>query len=374
MTRLDRYVFLSWAQVFALALGAVLGVLVLAEVQNDLPDLLEAGASASESLRYFIILIPSFLPSVLPLALLVSLLFTLGQLQHHEEITAMRAAGLGLGRISRTLWLAGFALAGLLFWLNAEVVPRSVEEAREIKNRYQFAQQLAAGRAAEEIGLHHNLTFFAHRDGRLWFLNRFNDFTYRAYGVTVSLLAEDGRETTRLAAAEGFFDERQGHWTLLNGRETSFNAAGQPVRSLPFEHQEFTELREDPELMKFLEKKPQDLSLLQLRQVITALRADEDPRVSAYNVQYFQNLFTPASCLVVVGLAVPFALRGGRTNPLVGVSQVMGWFLVYYCLIVGFDLAGSAQQLPPALAAALPNLIIGTLAGWLLLRAGRPTQ
>ena len=103
VTLIDRYVFSEWVKAFSLTLGATLGILVLEDLYDDLPDFLGYGAGGSEILTYYLVLLPSFLPSVIPLSLLVSILFSLGGQHGRNEVIAMRACGLSLFRLSRSL-------------------------------------------------------------------------------------------------------------------------------------------------------------------------------------------------------------------------------------------------------------------------------
>ena len=119
MSLIDRYVFKEWAVGFALTLGVIVGILILQNMYDSLPDLLDVGASVSEVCYYYTLSLPAYLPAILPIAFLVSLLFSLGTQHRNNEIIAMRASGASLLRISRSLWLAGLALSGLLFYLTA---------------------------------------------------------------------------------------------------------------------------------------------------------------------------------------------------------------------------------------------------------------
>jgi lipopolysaccharide export system permease protein len=309
---------------------------------------------------------------VLPVALLVSLLFTLGQMHRQHETTALLAAGVGIGRMTRVLWLAGLLLGGVLFYLNARLVPWSVEEARRIRDSHRFASELATVANEDEVGLLYNLTFNHHRERRLWFLNRFNEYNYRAFGITVSELDAQGRELRRTMAGEGWYEERPGCWTLLRGRKLEFDpVSGEVVRSLAFANERFAHFTEPPDLMKFLEKRPKDLSLYELGAIVAALDPREDPRAKAYAVQYYGVLFNPLSCLLVVGFAVPFALSGVRTNPFVGVAKASGLFGLYYVAVQAGDILGRGG-LDPLWAALLPNGLALAAAVWFYRRAQFP--
>ena len=60
----------------------------------------------------------------------------------------------------------------------------------------------------------------------------------------------------------------------------------------------------------------------------------------------------------MVGIAVPFALAGVRTNPMVGVSKAMGFFAIFYVLMSIASIFGERQIIPAMLAAWIPNLVM----------------
>lgn len=211
MSLLDRYVLKEWVVAFVLTLGVVVGVLVLQNMYDSLPDLLSSNATGPEILFYYMLSLPAIWPTVLPITFLVSLLFSLGTLHRNNEVIAMRATGASLFRISRSLWVAGFALSGLLFYLTAEVVPMTVERARTfIDNLSYTAKEKKQDVDAREVGLLHNLGFDNRKEGRLWFMNRFSERAWLAIGVNVHTRTADGIEVLRVSAEEGFYDEVKG--------------------------------------------------------------------------------------------------------------------------------------------------------------------
>ena len=130
MSLIDRYVLKEWLIAFALTLGVIVGILILQNMYDSLPDLLDTDASFKQILFYYSLALPTYLPAILPIALLVSLLFSLGTLHRNNEIIAMRASGADLMRISRSLWVAGLLLSLLLLYLTSSVIPKAVEQSR----------------------------------------------------------------------------------------------------------------------------------------------------------------------------------------------------------------------------------------------------
>lgn len=369
MSLIDRYVLKEWLIGFALTLGVIVGILILQNMYDSLPDLLDANARVEQILFYYSLALPTYLPAILPIALLVSLLFTVGTLHRNNEIIAMRASGASLFRISRFLWVAGLLLSMLLLYLTASVIPRAVEASRTFLDNLEFASD-EANLDAREVGLLYNLGFDNRKDGRLWFMNRFSERAWLGLGVNVHTRDASGQELSRISASEAYFDNTQGHWVFIDGRELLLDPeTGDPLRALSFEEKKFADFDEDPTLMLALHKEPNELSLNELRRIIETVPPEENPAVRAYLVRYFSLLAAPFSCLVVVGIAVPFAVSGVRTNPMIGVSKAMGFFALFYVLISIASIVGERQIIPAILAAWIPNLVMLAMSVRLFVKA-----
>lgn len=369
MTLIDRHILREWLSILGLVLAATLGLLVMHSLYDELEDLLREGAASGEIVTYCAVKVPGFLATLLPLCLLVSLLYALGRLHHGNEITAMRAAGLGLGRITRSVWVAGVVFCGLVWWLNSSVVPWSVEESRQLRETLQVRQELAT-KEAQQVGARMAVTFDNVDAGRLWFINRYSQFTRRAYGVTISELDARGRETTRVLAREAWRDETKGGWVLRDGRILTFDvASGEQLNPKTFRELIRADFDEDPALMQVYDAKPESLSLFELRRVIRHHQESGSPKALAYELRYASVMAETLMPLVIIAFAVPFAVAGVRVNPAVGVSKALGLFVVYFvALRVGMVLGGRGV-LSPMLAALLPHLALLGAGGWAWARA-----
>ena len=369
MSLIDRYVFKEWFVGFALTFGVVLGILILQNMYDSLPDLLQRGAGVEAIVFYYALSLPTYLPSILPITLLVSILFTLGSLHRNNEITAMRASGVGIFRISRSLWVAGFVLSLFLLYMTASVLPLAVERSRTFFDNLEYAA-MEDSRDARELGLLYNLGFDNRTEGRLWFMNRFSERAWLGLGVNVHTRDENGRELGRISAAEAYYDDTQAHWVVLDGRELLIDpVTGDPLRVQSFKEKIYEDFHEDPSLMLALHKEPKELSLNELRRIIETLPPKENPNVQAYLMQYFTLLAAPFSCLVVVGIAVPFAISGVRTSPMIGVSKAMGFFALFFVLVSVTAILGERQIISALLAAWIPNLAMLALSMGLFVKA-----
>lgn len=363
----DRYILREWLKIFGLSIAVTLGLLVLNDMYANFGDMMDFQAGLPQMLLYYAVLLPSFVPVVLPIALLLSLLFSLGNLHRNNEFVALRACGFSMGRITVTIWISAAVLSALLLLMNARVVPWSVEQSRRMWENMEFAR-LAETREEDRVGLTTALTFDNRRDNRLWFMNRFSELSYRGFGVNVHKLDAQRRELERIAAREAHFDDYREEWVFLEGRRLVMNPEdGEVIRSVPFDQLVDDDLHETPRTMILFSKRPRDLSLREIRQVLDLID-DENPQGAAFAVRYYGILAGAFSGLIIVGLAVPFATTGVRVNPMVGTSKALGLFLLYYLLENIARITGERELLHPIAAAWLPGAFMALLALWLLWR------
>jgi len=358
----------EWLQILGLVLAATCGLLVVQVLYDDFRSLRELGARGWVLWRYLGVTLPSFLAVVLPVALLISLMYALGKLHRANEITAMRAAGVGFMRLTAPVWCVGVLCCGLSWWLNTTVVPWSVEESRSLRDELVF-QRDAKSLTPDRVGAAYSVAFDNARERRMWFFNRFSRFTKHGYGVEVSELDGKRRETSRLIAAEAWQDAAGKGWVFKNGRELTFAAAtGELLGSVPFAEKTMPAYREDPQLMLLIDRRPVELSLHELRELVGFLEREGNPKSVPYAVRFFGLIADTVVPLLVIAMAIPFAVTGVRVNPAVGVSKSIGLFFLYYLMTNIASSLATKQIVDPAVAAWLPNVGMAGLALWLFAR------
>lgn len=372
---IDRHILKEWLKIFLMALCAMAGMLLISSIYNDLQDMLQWEVPTLEVVEFFFMTTVGFLPVVIPVSLLVSLLFILGHFHKNQELTAWRAAGLGIFRITRSLWGAGAALSLLMLFLNATFVPYATERTTRIVQKYD-----KSGKSGEFI--------FYNNVGarRIWLISNFKSSTGEARNVNIYEFDAKSRLKREIAAATGVYDESAGTWTLADGREMEWRepAAGGP----PSSQKTFDKLAgaaadddgnakplrtltpeaypENPRLMLLASKKPGDLSLPEIGELLDRSGGNaSEAQLAEYSVYYNSILASPFCCLIVVGIAIPFAVAGVRTNPMVGVSKSIGLFAAYFLLTNIFNALGSGLWLPSVVAAWAPNVLLFVYAVWL---------
>ena len=120
--------------------------------------------------------------------------------------------------------------------------------------------------------------------------------------------------------------------------------------------------------MLLIDRKPTHLSIWELRELVSYLEVEKSPKLALYAVRYYSLIADVIGPLIVIAIAIPFAVSGVRVNPAVGVSKSIGLFFLYYILTSFSTSLASRGYVSPAVAAWLPHGGMAVLAVWLFAR------
>ena len=87
-----------------------------------------------------------------------------------------------------------------------------------------------------------------------------------------------------------------------------------------------------------------------------------------YAVRYYGLIADVLGPLIVIAIAIPFAVAGVRVNPVVGVSKSIGLFFLYYVLTSFATTLGAKGYVAPVVAAWLPHGSMAVVAIWFFAR------
>ena len=103
----DRYLFRELITPLAFCLGAFLVVGVSLFFKEELNTIQEHKLNLLETAAYCATSLPEFFVVVLPILLLLSMLYALTHHARHNELTALRAAGVSLWRLCAPYFVTG---------------------------------------------------------------------------------------------------------------------------------------------------------------------------------------------------------------------------------------------------------------------------
>jgi lipopolysaccharide export system permease protein len=373
---LDRHVLTETAVAGGAATGAFVFVMVAGNLLNQVSSAIASGrVSGWEGLELIALLIPGVLPYALPLGLLTGVLLAFGRMGSQQELTAMKAGGLSLGRIARPALLLAAALALLSAWLNLEVAPDANTEYRRLlvgSAKDNPASVIVPGQLNRQFpGM---VIRASARDGEvlrdfwLWRVDDRGRLVQTVHAREARLaraVSKAGEGVLRITLTDARLDTRPaGDQTFL--QPSSFATADTSTLEFPASG-----------IFKDGENFQRKLRWLTTQELLVAIERGWDVAAGAdaatlergrmvAKTQLMAHLASAFSVFSLAFLAVPLAVRVGRAETFVNAAIALAIALTYYLLT---SMAGYVKDpaYRPDLLVWLPNLVVITL-GWFLLR------
>ena len=353
----DRYLVREYVTFMGIGLAVAAALFIVIDLLKTLDKYLRVKPPLVYILEHFAYRLPAALHDGLPVVMLVATIFLFLTLSRYHELTALKAAGVSLYRVSAPVLGVGLVVAigaGLFQELALPVLNERGEEVDRVKIRGQAPRHLQSRQRL----------WVRSADTRFYRVELLNPGTNDLYGVTILELDREFRLTGRL-------DARRAHWTaggweLSDGAYREIGPEGK-VQTVAFGLTAL-DLKEELEDFLRIQKPVSTMSFWELRDYIGQLEA-AGFQIRKYLVELYSKLSFPLVNLVMVLVAIPFALQSPRGGRLVGIGLaivIMAGYLVVHYVALAF---ARADLLPPLIAAWTANVIFVGIGVSLLLRA-----
>ncbi len=362
MKLIDRYLLREYLAVLAYCLVAFVSIVVIFDLFEHLTVFLDRRPSWREIAVYYgYVVAPSF-EYMAPTSLLLGTLYTLWQFTRHNEITAMRAGGIGLWRIVTPFLCVGLAFSILTAVVKETVTPRA---SRWIAEFLEGPDDMSS--VMKDLAHYNTL------GRRLWLIGGIDlDRPEQLKTVKVTQERPDGTRQSEIQA--GRAEWLDGQWWLFSPVERRYNEADDPMGpAAPLGPTIDSAVQLD-----FFDERPSDFAdevidwdFLSSRAIWRYLK--RHPNISPQDKAHrelllHQRMAMPWACLVITLMAIPAGLRGGRRGVLGGVILTVALFFAFYaCMQVGRYLA-MRQTISPWLGAWLSNIVFTLSGGMLAIR------
>jgi len=377
---LDRHVLTETAVAGGAATGAFVFVMVAGNILTQVSNAIASGrVTGWEGLELVGLLFPGVLPYALPLGMLTGVLMAFGRMSSQQELTAMKASGRDLGRIALPALLLAGGLALLSAWLNLEIAPYSNTEYRRLlvgSAKDNPASVIVPGKLNRQFpGM---VIRAAERDGEvlrdfwLWSVDDHGRLTQTIHAREARLaraVSDKGEGILRVTLTDARLEKRQAGDENF-ARPSSFTTAGTTQLEFPA-----SGIFKDGENFQ---RKLRWLTTSELLEAIDkgwqvapdATRKEKERGQMVAMTQLMAHLAGAFSVFSLAFLAVPLAVRVGRSETFVNAAVALGVALSYY-LLTSMAAYVKDPDLRPDLLIWVPNLLVVGLAWFLLRRASR---
>ncbi|OIQ01722.1 MAG: hypothetical protein COS82_10910 [Zetaproteobacteria bacterium CG06_land_8_20_14_3_00_59_53] len=346
MPALFRWIFVGCLGRIGATLATLVAIFLIAEA-FDKARYLGHGLDGNMLLEYLILKIPFMISEFMPVVVLLATSIMLIELSRHQELVAMRAAGLGVNKVVVPLMAAAAIVALGTFVVSEWVTPATNQRLDKI----------------ERVNIHH-LPDTA--KGIQWLKDGQHFFRLQALGNNVfqlTMLKTDAQghwlerlEADRATYANGTWHMDHVHISRPGG--DNLNLSSEKHLQVAASVGPDTADPPEPRHMRFFE-------LMHYAQNLQrAGLADAGFRFTLH-----RKISVPLSCLIMVLLSVALCMHlGGRLGTASwGIVAAIGLGIGSYVMGTATQLLTMADYLPAGFSAWLPDMMTLGFAGFLLL-------
>lgn len=367
MLILDNYVLRRFVGLLALILSSFLVLTLVFTFFELLSDIMRNKISWFMVGTYLLNEIPSMLYLITPLSVLLAVLVAFGLMQRTNEITAMKATGISIYRTLVPILGIAALLAGGLFLLDQWYLPYANKRVETLRNAIKGKPAQTYLRPSKWIFGESSGTAGQQDLRRIYYYEFYEPERNEFGGISsFELDPHTFQITKRVYAARAHWGESLHKWVFERGWQRSFD--GDTVTDFrQFEVSTFPEVNEPPSYFKKEVHQSQEMNYEELRNYIHDLQ-QRGFDVVRLRVQLQKKIAFPLITLVMAVLALPFALSAGRRGALTGVAVALLITVGYYVTAGLFEAMGNVSQLPPLVAAWMPDVIFGLVGGYMILK------
>jgi lipopolysaccharide export system permease protein len=350
-------------------LGVFTFVLLVARSLKVLSELLvNRHVGLTVVVQFVGLLLPYVLSFSLPMAMLATVLLVFGRMSADHEITALRASGIGLGRVAAPVLMLAVGLAGVCLYVNTTLAPLC---------RFEFRTLFLRLGTENPMALLEEGTYIKDFPGYVVYIGKKNAdsvedillYTLDDAGQVVSSVrARRGTVTSNAADRKLMLDLQDVRGDIRDPKDpTNIRKIrpGSTAARYPVE----LDMSQAYRQMRAARTLP-DLSFGELREEIARLRGIGVYPAAAL-MEAHQRVAGAVACVAFTLLGIPLGIKTSRRETSIGIALSLGLALIYYVTVVVANTLKTKPYLFPEAVLWAPNLIFQVMGIWLLWRVSR---
>ena len=360
MKVLDRYLVRELFVPILYSSVSLVFLILVSDVFNNLDELLRHHLPLKIILRYYASLVPYAFCQTIPWATWLATLFLLIDFSFHNEIMAMKAAGLKIGTIVKPIFFVGFLVGILNFLVADRLMPQNLKTAKEIHEIY-IERDKERDKNKPRDKIFHDVTYYSEGD-KLYYFRTFSIQKKEVEGVVVLWLGnKENSKRQKVVAKRGVWKKRG--WEMEGVTEYEMNSRGRVLgEPQTFPKKIYPEMRFSPEDLITASSEGSFLTYNGLKNQIRKLK-ENGVQVISENVDLHSRLSAPWQGLVMMMVTVPLIARtANRRLIALHVLFCVALIFIYHVTGAVSVALGKAGRLFPFVSVWAGNLIFGGLA------------
>ncbi|MCK4428661.1 MAG: LptF/LptG family permease, partial [candidate division Zixibacteria bacterium] len=354
-------------------------IFLVVDLVEHLDTFIDKHATFFTIFKYYFYYTPYIIVLSLPVAMLLSCLFSLGQLAKHNELMAMKSAGISLYRMLLPLFVLSFLISLITIVFGGSIVPFTYQKMMEVKT-------VEIGRETKERKFLHRNIFVQGEDGTIFHLDVYNSKKKTGSGVLVQKFEKNRLKEEIQAKKMNWIGNG---WLFEDGTERIFtDPSSEPAvpeesvlpESATLDRQTGVEkyetfdrllkldLKIKPEAFARRQKKPDEMGYFELSDYVK-IKKRSGQVVAKETTDLYLKISFPFVNFIIVLFGAPLAANPKRSGVAIGFAISLFISFVYYTLIRMGQSFGYSEKLPPLLAVWSANILFAILGTILLIKA-----
>lgn len=348
MLLLNRYILTQFIRIFGTVTAGFVAIYILIDFFEKIDKFMEAGKPLSLVFKFFLLSIPFIIDQLGPVLILLSGVITIGLLNHHHELTALKAGGIPLRAIIKPV-LTGGLLCTLLFLIMAQwLLPATISSTNTIW--YENVKGMVP------LGIFRNGRYYYKGHDGFYSFARPNPRQTVFLNFSYSSWTEPYNLNTLISAESAEWKDPE--WVFHNG-QTQVRTGKSTYQTTLFTEKKIS-LAETPNDFFIPEYEASELSITALYQRIHKQRMQEE-KVKAWADFYSRISYTLLGLpLLLLGLPVLLISyqKWGRDLS-IAIPASCGLAFVVWGLWGALQSLARADYINPLLAAVIIHLLFG---------------
>ncbi len=345
---IDAYVLNGFVFYFVMVLAALVLLTEVFTFFELVSDMIKNQIAMSKMLDYLYNLAPKLIYDETPLSVVMASLICFTVLTKNNEVTAFKAGGISVHRLTAPVLFAAAVISTLLFAFDHYYIPganRRQEALRSEIKKKPIQTYLRPDRQWV-YGMGPRIYNYRYLDPREAIMSKVNIYEFGG---------RDFRLVHQISADRAMWEPNLKTWIFVKGLSNITDAHNNEHPAL-FEESSFKELVEPPSWFVKEEKQYKEMNFQELARYIRELKASGLDTIRL-QVQYHKKFAVPLFALIMAVLSTPFAFVAGTRGAMTGVGISLCITIAYFTVGTLFEQIGNLNQLPPAMAAWSPDVI-----------------
>jgi lipopolysaccharide export system permease protein len=341
MKILDRYIAAAVVTGTLVALLIVVGLDIFFNVIAQLDNVGRENYTLLTMIQFVALITPQSMYELFPMAALLGSLMGMGGLSANSELVAMRASGLSIWRIIRSVLQVGVLMLIVAVFVGEVVAPVAERQGQQLRT----------------AAMNRSVSFLSSRG--LWvrdedrFINARRVFPDNTLGeLTIYEFDDEARLKMVTEAVEAHYQD--GQWVMRDVSQTEFTQERVLTRHVE-QMARATSLT--PDLLGIVALRPENMSIRDIHQFMTYLE-DNGLDTRQYQYAYWGRFMTPLAALVMLFISVPFvfgSLRSVSAGQRVFIGMLVGFG--FYLISQVVNQVGHVFAFNPLLTVLLPGVV-----------------